>query len=163
MRCPTSVSYNENVDQVTKEERSRIMAAVRSKDTGAELAVRRFLWSRGIRYRIRPTSLPGRPDIVIPRCKLAIFVHGCFWHGHENCPRGRLPKSRVEYWKAKIEANRSRDCVIAGRLEERGWQQLVIWECQLRTQKAASVSLPRILDSISSMCPQIAWKDTRGA
>ena len=152
--------YNQNVDRVTKEKRSSIMAAVHSKDTGTELVVRRFLWSHGIRYRIHPTYLPGKPDIVISRCKLAIFIHGCFWHGHTDCPRGRLPKSRVKYWKAKIEANKSRDRLIKGKLEEKGWRQLVIWECQLRTQKAASVSLPQILDSILSICPQIVPKDT---
>ena len=141
------------MDRVTKEKRGRIMAAVHSKDTGAELVVRRFLWSRGIRYRTHPIHLPGKPDIAIPRCKLAIFVHGCFWHSHENCSRGRLPKSRVEYWKAKIEANKSRDHLIEEKLKSAGWQYLVIWECQLRTQKAASINLPQILNQIKAMCP----------
>jgi len=142
--------YNQNVDRVTKEKRSRIMAAVHSKDTGTELMVRRFLWSQGIRYRIHPAYLPGKPDIVIPRRKLAIFVHGCFWHGHENCTRGRLPQSRIDYWKAKIETNKSRDRLIEEKLKAKGWRQLVIWECQLRTKKAASVALPRVLNQILS-------------
>jgi len=100
--------YNQSVDTRTPEERSRIMAAVHSKNTTPELLVRRYLWSQGVRYRIHPKHLPGQPDIAISRCKLAIFVHGCFWHGHDNCVRGRLPKTRVEYWKAKIEANKKR-------------------------------------------------------
>jgi len=147
--------YNQNVDTLRKEQRSSIMAAVHSKDTGTELMVRRFLWSRGIRYRIHPAYLPGKPDIVIPRCRLAIFVHGCFWHGHENCPSGRLPKSRVEYWKAKIETNKSRDHLIEEKLKAKGWRYLVIWECQLRTQKAASINLPEVLNQIKSMCPEL--------
>jgi len=128
------------------------MAAVHSKNTGTELLVRRFLWSNGIRYRIHPANLPGKPDIVIPRCKLAIFVHGCFWHGHENCSKGRLPKSRVEYWKAKIETNKSRDRSVEENLKAQGWRQLVIWDCQLKTKKAASISLPELLDKIKNIC-----------
>jgi len=152
--------YNRNVDRVTKEKRSRIMAAVHSKNTGTELAVRRFLWSHGIRYRVHAAYLPGRPDIVIPRRKLAVFVHGCFWHGHPGCSRGRLPKSRIQYWKAKIEANKNRDHLIKEKLEDKGWRQLVIWECQLRTRKAASISLPQILDSIVALCPWNATEHT---
>jgi DNA mismatch endonuclease (patch repair protein) len=140
------------MDTLSKEKRSSIMAAVHSKDTSTELIVRRFLWSRGIRYRIHPSYLPGKPDIVIPRCKLAIFIHGCFWHGHENCSRGRLPKSRVKYWRNKIETNKSRDCLTEKKLKEKGWRQLVIWECQLRTQKAASITLPKVLDHILAVC-----------
>ena len=127
------------------------MAAVHSKDTRAELLVRRFLWSHGIRYRIHSKYLPGKPDIVISRYRLAIFVHGCLWHGHENCPRGRIPKSRVKYWRNKIETNKSRDRLTEKKLKEKGWQQLVIWECQLRTQKAASITLPEVLIQILSM------------
>ena len=156
MQFVVLADYNQNVDRVTKEKRSRIMAAVHSKDTGTELVVRRFLWSRGIRYRIHPAYLPGKPDIVIPRCKLAIFVHGCFWHGHENCSRGRLPKSRIEYWKAKIETNKSRDRLIEEKLKSKGWRQLVIWECQLRTKKAASMALPELLENIIKTCPHIS-------
>jgi len=152
LKFVTSLNYNQKVDTLSKEKRSRIMAAVHSKDTRAELLVRRFLWSHGIRYRIYYKGLPGKPDIVIPRLKLAIFIHGCFWHGHDGCSRGCLPKSRLEYWKPKIEANKSRDRLIKEELNEKGWRQLVIWECQLRTQKAASNTLPGILNQILSMC-----------
>lgn len=141
------------MDTRSKEKRSLIMAAVHSKDTSTELLVRRFLWSHGIRYRVYPAYLPGKPDIVISRFKLAIFVNGCFWHGHENCPRGRPPKSRVSYWKSKIETNKERDRLVEQKLKAKGWRQLVIWECELRTQKAASITLPRILHTILSTYP----------
>lgn len=130
------------------------MAAVHSKDTRAELLVRRFLWSHGIRYRIHLKGLPGKPDIVLVRCRLAIFIHGCFWHGHEGCSRGNLPKSRLEYWKPKIEANKTRDRLIKEELKEKGWRQLVIWECQLRTKKAAESTLPELLDCVSSIAKE---------
>jgi DNA mismatch endonuclease (patch repair protein) len=131
------------------------MSAVRSKNTQAELLVRRYLWSHGIRFRIYPKDLPGKPDIVIRRCKLVIFIHGCFWHGHEGCPRGRIPKSRIEYWKPKIEANKLRDRQIEEKLVALGWQQFVIWDCQLRTQKAATAILPKIMDDISRLCSEL--------
>ena len=143
--------YNQHVDTISQEKRSRIMSAVRSKNTLAELLVRRYLWSHGIRYRIHRKDLPGKPDIAMPQYKLAVFIHGCFWHGHDNCIRGRLPKSRLEYWKPKIEANKKRDRLIEKELKEKGWRQLVIWECQLRTQKAASNNLPIVLNQILSL------------
>jgi DNA mismatch endonuclease (patch repair protein) len=138
-------------DKFTPEKRSRIMSAVRSKNTGPELLIRRFLRSKGVGYRIHNASLPGKPDITVPRYKVAVFIHGCFWHGHEGCPRGRLPKSRVEYWSSKIEANKQRDRLVEKRVSEAGWQPLVIWECQLRTQKAASVTLDHLLDNLYSL------------
>jgi len=139
------------MDRFTLEKRSRIMAAVRGKDTGPELLIRRFLRSRGVGYRIHDASLPGKPDIAVLRYKVAIFVHGCFWHGHEQCSRGRLPKSRVEYWKAKIETNKQRDRLVEERVSDAGWQPLVIWECQLRTQRAASVTLDHLLNNLDSL------------
>jgi len=136
------------VDTRTKEQRSRIMAAVHSENTTPELLVRKYLWSNGIRYRLHPKNLPGKPDIVILRCKLAIFVHGCFWHGHENCSLGRLPKSRVEYWRNKIKKNKLRDRAVEEKLKAKGWRVLIIWHCQLRTKKSASTELPKLLDAI---------------
>ena len=144
------------MDKVSKEKRSRIMSAVHNKNTGAELIVRKYLWAHGIRYRIHLSNLPGKPDIVIPRLKLVIFVHGCFWHGHENCARGRLPNTRIEYWKNKIELNRKRDIQTTETLKSMGWEELVIWDCQLRTQKAASIILPNVLDTINLICASAA-------
>ena len=146
------------MDKFTQEKRSRIMSAVRSKNTGPELLVRHFLWAHGIRYRVYPKYLPGKPDIAITRSKLAVFVHGCFWHGHEGCSRSRLPKSRLEYWQPKIEANRKRDQQIAEELKSLGWRQIVIWDCQLRTQKAAVIALPQLLNQILSICPEMSSK-----
>lgn len=139
------------MDTFSPEKRSRIMAAVRGKNTGPELLIRRFLRSHGIGYRIHTTSLPGKPDIAVPRYKIAIFIHGCFWHGHEQCSRGQLPKSKVGYWKAKIETNKQRDRLVEERVRDAGWQPLVIWECQLRTQRAASVTLDNLLNDLESL------------
>jgi DNA mismatch endonuclease (patch repair protein) len=136
------------MDRVDPEKRSLIMAAVHSKNTGPELLIRRFLRSHGVGYRIHDAGLPGKPDIALPRYRIAIFIHGCFWHGHEQCPRGRLPKSRVKYWKAKIKANKQRDRLVEEGVRDAGWQPLVIWECQLRTQKAASVTLDHLLENL---------------
>ena len=143
------------MDTMSKEKRSLIMSAVRSKNTSAELLVRRYLWSYGIRYRLYVKDLPGKPDIVIRRCKLVIFIHGCFWHGHEGCPRGRVPKSRIEYWKLKIKANKLRDKQTEKQLTAMGWKHLIIWECQLRTQKAATISLPKIRDNVLKICAKL--------
>ncbi len=131
------------------------MAAVHSKDTRPELLVRRFLWSKGIRYRLHAANVLGTPDIAVRRHRLAIFVHGCFWHGHEGCSRGRLPKSRLEYWGTKIDANKCRDAATAEQLSLEGWHRLVIWECQLRTQQAAAIALPQLWSEIRSICPEI--------
>ena len=124
------------------------MRAVRSKNTGPEIQVRRYLWSQGIRYRLHMSEIPGSPDIVIPKHKVAIFVHGCFWHGHENCSQGRLPKSRTAYWREKISSNKIRDVEVGDRLARLGWRRLTIWGCQLRTHKASSVALPKLLSRI---------------
>ena len=127
------------------------MAAIRGKNTRPELLIRRFLRAQGVRYRIHNPNLPGKPDIALPRYKIAIFVHGCFWHGHEQCSRGQLPKSRVAYWKAKIDANKQRDRLVEERVSDAGWQSLVIWECQLRTQRAASVTLDHLLENLDAL------------
>jgi DNA mismatch endonuclease (patch repair protein) len=139
------------MDTRSKAKRSQIMAAVHSKNTGPELLVRRYLWAHGIRYRIHTANLPGKPDIVIPKHKLVIFVHGCFWHGH-NCSRGKVPKSRVIYWKDKIKANKRRDCETEDKLRAINWKLVVIWECQIRTKTAANKNLPDVLEKIISLC-----------
>ena len=117
--------------------------------------MRRFLWAKGLRYRVHAADVPGTPDIVVRRHKLAIFVNGCFWHGHEGCSRGRLPKSRVKYWSAKIQANKHRDSAIAEQLKRDGWHRVVVWECQLRTQQSLANTLPRLWNEIRSICPGI--------
>ncbi|MBK8457238.1 MAG: DNA mismatch endonuclease Vsr [Phyllobacteriaceae bacterium] len=117
-------------DTRTPAQRRRIMQAVKSADTGPEIAVRRLLFSRGYRYRLHYGRLPGKPDIVFPARRKAIFIHGCFWHRH-NCPKGRLPKSRLDYWIPKLEANTERDRRKIAEIEALGWTVLVVWQCEM--------------------------------
>lgn len=110
------------------------MRRVRAADTGPELKVRRRLRALGVGFRLGGWGLPGRPDIVMPGRRLAIFVHGCFWHGHD-CARGaRQPKTNADYWRAKIGRNRARDVATLESLRDRGWHTLVVWECELKDQ-----------------------------
>lgn len=108
------------------------MAKVKSKGTKPEMVVRRILFSMGYRYRLHDRSLPGSPDIIFKSKKKAIFVHGCFWHRHDGCPLGRLPKSRLDFWIPKLEGNRERDTRTLHQLKSQGWDVLVIWECELK-------------------------------
>lgn len=114
-------------------ERSRTMRAVKSTDTSPELAVRRALHGLGLRFRLHAAALPGRPDIVLPSRAVAVFVHGCFWHGH-TCARGaRTPGANRAYWQAKIARNRARDAANAEALTAMGWRVVVLWECEVRS------------------------------
>ncbi|MFN3615185.1 MAG: very short patch repair endonuclease [Rubrimonas sp.] len=106
-----------------------MMARIGSKNTAPELAVRRAAHAAGFRFRLHRRDLPGTPDLVFPRFRAAIFVHGCFWHGH-GCTKGRLPKSRADYWYPKIEANRARDAAKSASLDAAGWRVLTIWQCE---------------------------------
>ena len=117
-------------DPLTRGERSERMALVRPKDTKPEIRVRKLVHSLGYRYRLHARDLPGRPDLVFRRRRKVIFVHGCFWHQH-NCPMGsRMPKTRVGFWREKLEGNKKRDIKIERQLKKDGWYVLVIWECQ---------------------------------
>jgi DNA mismatch endonuclease, patch repair protein len=116
----------------TPEQRSRTMRAVKGRDTQPERTVRKLLYSMGFRYRLNRADLPGKPDIVLPKHRKVIFVHGCFWHGHQ-CRRGnRMPKNNREYWSKKIGRNRERDQAAQTALIEQGWQVAVLWECEIR-------------------------------
>jgi len=112
------------------------MAAIHGKDTAPELAVRRILHAMGLRFRLHRKDLPGRPDIVLPRHRTVVFVHGCFWHRHEGCRYTTTPKTRLEFWQAKFDANVARDHRNRIALEEMGWRGLVVWECELRDAEA---------------------------
>ena len=113
-------------DRVSSEQRSRMMAAVRGTDTMPELYVRRQLFAAGFRFRLHAKALPGKPDIVLPRFRIAVFVHGCFWHGH-SCARGRRPATNVQFWQAKIDGNIRRDRKNRADLKAAGWSVVVVW------------------------------------
>jgi DNA mismatch endonuclease (patch repair protein) len=110
------------------------MAKVSGKDTKPEILVRKFLFSKGFRYKKNVKELPGKPDIVLPKYKTIIFVHGCFWHGHENCEAAELPVSNVEYWTKKISSNMNRDMHHKEKLKMSGWNVITIWECELKVK-----------------------------
>jgi DNA mismatch endonuclease (patch repair protein) len=120
------------------------MRSVGARDTGPELVVRRLLHRGGYRYRLYRHDLPGRPDLVFPSRKKVIFIHGCFWHGH-RCSKGKLPKSRPEYWIAKINTNRERDARIITRLKQLGWKSLTVWQCELKQLGAVERTLRKFL------------------
>jgi DNA mismatch endonuclease (patch repair protein) len=125
--------------------RSRVMARIRGKDTGPEMTVRRALTRLGARYRLHRRDLPGSPDIVLPGRHLAIFVHGCFWHGHD-CARGsRVPKTNRDYWTAKVGRNTARDAASREALTALGWQVETIWECDLKDAAALEARLTALL------------------
>lgn len=129
------------MDIFTKEKRSEIMRKVKSKDTGPEKKVRSLLHSLGYRFRLHRKDLPGKPDIVLPKYKVVIFVHGCFWHGHE-CKLGRnRPSSNVEYWTGKIISNIERDNLSISKLTELEWRVFVVWECQTNNLTALAETL----------------------
>lgn len=134
------------MDTRTPEQRRRIMRAVKSKNTGPELVVRRLLHGMGYRYRLHRKDLPGRPDIALGHRRKAIFVHGCFWHGHK-CPKGRLPKSRLDYWQPKIDKNRERDRAKEEHLKSLGWSVLTIWQCETKNLEALEARLQDFVDS----------------
>lgn len=137
-------------DAMTPEQRSRCMAAIKGKDTKPEMIVRKYLFSRGLRFRVQVRKLPGTPDIVLPKYKTAIFVNGCFWHGHEGCKYFRLPKSNVEFWKEKIERNIERDRGSMRALLDLGWKVIRVWECELRNKANREETLNEIYNSITS-------------
>ncbi|GGF81910.1 very short patch repair endonuclease [Paracoccus acridae] len=118
-------------DKLSPSARSENMSKVRSRDTGPELRVRRLLHRAGYRFRLQRRDLPGRPDLYLPKYKLAIFVHGCFWHGHDGCRRARLPTTRPEFWKAKIMRNKERDAAALRALAAAGIEVLTLWACEL--------------------------------
>ena len=127
------------------------MRRVKGRDTGPELIVRRLLTRLGARYRLHRADLPGRPDIVLPGRRLAIFVHGCFWHGHD-CARGaRVPQARRDYWTAKVSGNRARDARNAEALAAAGWRVETVWECELKAR-----ALPALEDRLSGLLKALA-------
>jgi DNA mismatch endonuclease (patch repair protein) len=134
-------------DVLTPEQRRLNMSRVRGKNTKPELVLRRALHARGLRYRVHPREVPGKPDIVLPRHKAVILIHGCFWHGHD-CSLFKWPATRTEFWRKKIEGNRKRDLKTLAELHAAGWRVIVIWECALRGQSRKPFS--ELLDECES-------------
>jgi len=127
------------MDRITKEQRSAVMARVRGKNTRPELMVRRAAHSIGLRFRLHRRDLPGVPDLVFPKYKIALFVHGCFWHRHPGCKRATFPKSRKQFWSQKLNRNVERDALVMAKLERMGWRPVVVWECETKdSQKLAT-------------------------
>ena len=122
-------------DRMTSSQRSYNMSRIHSKNTGAEIVVRNRLWRKGFRYRIGTKDLPGSPDIVLPKYRTAIFVHGCFWHGHDGCKYYTVPKTNRDFWVAKVARNKERDQEVWRKLEAKGWYVIIVWECQLKKGK----------------------------
>ena len=121
------------------EQRSRNMSAIKSKNTKPEIAVRKLLHSMGYRFRLHRKDLPGSPDIVLPKYKTVIFVHGCFWHRHENCKYATTPKTRPAFWESKFNENIRRDRTNQNNLIKLGWKVLVIWECELKNTNISNI------------------------
>jgi DNA mismatch endonuclease, patch repair protein len=137
-------------DIFSKKKRSQIMASVLSTETKPERAVRKFLFSKGYRFRKNLKSLPGKPDIVLPKYKTAILVHGCFWHGHKNCDASTMPKSNKAYWKDKIKKNIERDKRNKRALKKLGWNVFTIWECKLNNKISVPKEMNKILTKLES-------------
>ncbi|MEX3582022.1 MAG: very short patch repair endonuclease [Burkholderia sp.] len=132
------------LDETPEALRSRTMRAVKSKNTGPEMIVRRFLHAAGLRYQLHDPRLPGKPDLVFPSRRVALFVHGCFWHQHPHCPAAAQPKSSSDYWTRKLDGNVARDARHQSALREAGWTVLIIWECETRRSEALDALLQRL-------------------
>lgn len=130
-------------DVVSKQVRSRMMSGIRCKNTKPELIIRRGLHARGFRFRLHDKRLPGNPDIVFPKHKAVILVHGCFWHGHE-CHLFKWPKSREEFWRSKIEGNRDRDIRVRDELITAGYRVRLVWECEIRSLRSSSTLIDEL-------------------
>lgn len=132
-------------DVFSPEKRSWIMSRVKGRDTRPELIVRSMIHRMGFRFRVHRRDLPGNPDIVLPKHRKIIFVHGCFWHGHPGCPRAKRPATNKEFWNAKIDANIERDKRVQRELQSMGWDVLVVWQCGIREQSKLLLKLEGFL------------------
>lgn len=126
------------MDRLTTEQRSRVMSRIRGKDTAPELVVRKIAHALGLRFRLNRKNLPGSPDLVFPRWRTAVFVHGCFWHRHPGCSRATMPQTRTDFWQPKLARNVERDRAATAALKKAGWKVAIVWECE--TKKPDTVS-----------------------
>ncbi|WP_411506130.1 very short patch repair endonuclease [Brucella anthropi] len=136
---------------MTPIERSKRMSAIRSKNTKPEVTLRKALHKLGFRYRLGGAGLPGRPDLVLPKYKVAVFVHGCFWHRHAGCKVASTPKSNSEFWSAKFQRNVARDAKVSSELKALGWNVFVIWECELSAKSRLAGTAKRLAAKISEL------------
>ena len=143
-------------DVVNRETRSRVMSAVRSKNTKLELDVRRRLYAQGFRYRLHRKGLPGTPDMVFAKYRAVVFVHGCFWHYH-RCHLSKLPGTRQSWWKQKLEANKARDAKVVSELQKLGWRVMTVWECSIRKPRADRKS---VLDDVTRAVDEFLKSET---
>lgn len=139
------------VDFLSPSERSERMSRIRSSNTAPEVALRRAMHAIGFRFRLHSKGLPGKPDIVLPRHKTVIFVHGCFWHRHSGCKIATTPKTNTEFWVEKFDRNVVRDARTREQLEGLGWRVIVVWECELRSANQVAGAVRRVVDEI---CPE---------
>lgn len=137
------------MDSLSPDARSKRMSLIHARDTGPEMKVRRHLHASGLRYRLHRRDLPGKPDVVFSRHKVANFVHGCFWHAH-HCQNGRIPATRSEFWKDKFRINRTRDAKNKRLLQASGWHVITVWECSLSTLPKANKRLDRLVRKVLS-------------
>src|ERR1044071_1582436 len=135
------------MDKLSKQRRSEIMSRIRDKNTVPELKVRSLIHRLGYRFRLHSKSLPGKPDLVFSGRKKIIFVHGCFWHAHSGCPKGKPPKSNLEFWLKKLEANKRRDAQARKKLKSQGWRVLTVWQCQLKKQESLTSRIVAFLEN----------------
>ena len=135
-------------DIYTKSKRSQIMSKISDRDSKMEVFIRKALFAKGFRFRKNDTSLPGKPDIVLPRHKTIIFTHGCFWHGHEECKASKLPESRRDFWEKKIKDNIERDKRNSNLLQRNGWKVITLWQCELNTERKRQARLNTLVDEI---------------
>ena len=135
-------------DIYSPSKRSEIMAKISGRETKPEIIVRKFLFANGFRYRKNDKKLPGKPDIVLPKYKAAIFVHGCFWHNHKNCKYAKLPTTRKEFWENKIGNNKARDERNKIALEEEGWKVITVWQCDINNAQKRESRLSELIEEI---------------
>lgn len=136
------------MDTVNKATRSRMMAAIRSRDTKPEVVLRRSLFRLGHRYRLYPRTMPGKPDMIFPKCRAVVFVNGCFWHHHECCDV-KIPATRRAWWRKKLERNRKRDSAALKALHDMGWRTCVVWECSIRRKKNPATAIRKVTACVS--------------
>lgn len=144
----TELTGRTSADIYTPRKRSQVMAEVRRDETRPERIVRRHLFSEGFRFRKNDPRYPGRPDIVLAKYRTIIFVHGCFWHGHPGCKKSKLPATRRDFWRTKINNTRQRDLSIIASFESSGWHVIIVWECELGKRNERETRLERLVDEI---------------